>query len=557
LIGQVVNYRYEILEKCGDGSFFSVYKARDKVLNRLVAVKVLIPRYAENKDFAERVTAEFQRTIDLTHQNIAKVLEADSADGICFTATEYVRGLNLKDRIRRTSPFTVSHAVDIAIAVCEALEYAHKKGYVHGDVRSQNILTDPEGQVKLTDFAMEPAISAFPEIASEAMLRSIYYTAPEVAGGGPVTPSTDLYSLGIVLYEMLTGQLPYEGETPIAIALKHAKETPRAPKLINAAVPKALDDVVIKAMGKTPAERYSSAGAMLADLRKVRDAMRMGEPTAWSAKTAKPARVSEEVEDEERPENVLRSTLKWLLVFFVVVVLIAVLVVYVAMRHFPASVAMPDLKGKTWDEALQIAEAKGLQLSQEEEFNDKYPVGQIYFTNPGSGSSVSKSNPNVKVWVSLGPRLVTVPDVTNLPRDKATRQINDAKLVVGHITQEYSDSVAQGSVIRQTPPPNDRLEPMKGVDLVISQGSQTLPTEGEDTSALGRARDFDVKVPVPDDVTDPSEVRIVVIDDRGQTTPYTGIAHPGDTIRESVRAYGEHVKIQVYVGDQILKEEER
>jgi serine/threonine protein kinase len=179
LIGKVVNYRYEVLEKCGDGSFFSVFKARDKVLNRLVAVKVLIPPYSQNPDFADRLINESQAVGDLNHPNITRVFESDSHEGVHFMAVEYVRGINLKDRIRRTGPFSVSYAVDIASAVAQALDFAHRNGVVHGDIRPHNVLTSPEGQVKLTDFGTAKALAAFPAIREATMLRSVHYMAPE------------------------------------------------------------------------------------------------------------------------------------------------------------------------------------------------------------------------------------------------------------------------------------------------------------------------------------------------------------------------------------------
>jgi eukaryotic-like serine/threonine-protein kinase len=200
VIGQVVNYRYEILEKCGDGSFFTVYKARDKVLNRLVAVKILLPQYSANKEFAERVIAEAQAASNLQHPNIARIYEADHQDSTYFIAMEYVRGLRLKDKIRRLAPLPPAQAVDMTIAIAEALESAHQRSMVHGDVRPQNVIVTSDSQVKLTDFGMASAESLFPAIQSNNVLRSIHYMAPEVAEGKVPRPTSDVYSLGVTLY---------------------------------------------------------------------------------------------------------------------------------------------------------------------------------------------------------------------------------------------------------------------------------------------------------------------------------------------------------------------
>jgi serine/threonine-protein kinase len=259
LIGQVVNYRYEILEECGKGAFFNVYKARDKVLNRLVAVKILLPQYAANADFAERMIAEAQAVSGLNHPNIAKVFEADHQGDIYFIALEYVRGIELKDKIRRLAPFSPLQAVDLAIAIAEALDYAHHQAVTHGDVRPQNVIVTSDSQVKLTDFGVAAAVSLFPSVQTNNVLRSVHYMAPEVAEGKVPRPSSDIYSLGVALYEMVTGRPPFVGDDTVAVISQHVNTAPVAPTWHNAECPAALETLILRLLEKDATQRPSSA----------------------------------------------------------------------------------------------------------------------------------------------------------------------------------------------------------------------------------------------------------------------------------------------------------
>ena len=550
MIGSVVNYRYEILEKIGDGSFFSVYRARDKVLNRLVAVKVLQPRYAENEEFAQRMSAEIQTCSELTHPGIARTYECDRQDGVWFVAEEYVRSTNLKERIKRTAPMTVSAAVDIAIAVCEALGYAHRQGFVHGDVRPQNILVSPEGTAKLTAFGVAPALAGFPTVQASSMFHSVHYTAPEVAEGKPPQPASDLYSLGVVLYEMLTGTVPFDAETPIGVALKHAKDPPQPPHELNAGIPRGLEAIVIKALEKSPNARYSGARAMLDELLEVRDALRMGRPVRRDIPEAEP-----EVE-RERPVSLLPSAFKSLMWILAVAVVVAVSFVAYLSWSNPPEVTVPDIVGRTLEEATTMADLAGVELVvADERFNDRYSEGEIYLTNPVAGTRIKKGKP-VRAWISKGSRYAEVPDVTDMPEVRAREAILAADLTVGDVNSAYDDKVAAGSVARQSPKPGSRHERGSAVNLVLSTGPkpEETPVDEETTDGTGR-RAFDVKFSVPDDSPDPSRVKIAVIDSDGRNTVYDEELHPGDPVNTTVYGYGSRVEIRVYLNNEEVSKE--
>lgn len=571
MIGQIINYRYEILEKAGDGTLYSVYKARDKVLNRLVAIKVLSSLAAENKDFAERTVAETQAVQDLVHPNIARVFEADSHDGTYFTAVEYVRGINLKDRIRRTAPFTISYAVDIAIAVAEALDYAHKRGIVHGDVRPHNILTSSDGQVKLTDFGVHAAVAASPTVKDNTMLRSVHYGAPEVLKGTFPQPYSDIYSLGVVIYEMITGGVPFDGDCTIAIAAKHFDEPPPLPNVINPGVPKLLNEIVLKAMAKNPQDRYESMGAMLRDLYAVREALRVGPQPRPQPEPARPAAptVPGPLPVEEPPmleESSLRSTVLILLGVFVGVMAIGVASAYFFLVKLPTQVRVPDFTGMTITQAQSAAQSKGIILEQyREEYNDHYEEGQIYFTEPRPGGSVLKDSPVVKAWISKGARFVKVPSVIGLRQEVATERIGGSRLVP-RVKYEYHDSVEVGYVINQDPEAGTSLEPLKLVTISVSKGAQappvtSRPETGDETTVggeaapvpLGEERQIDVSVEVPGEGDETRVVRILVTDSQGSDhVAYDQVHYGGDRFTEPVRAYGDSIEIKCQIDGKVV-----
>ena len=286
LINKVLSGRYEILEFIGEGPLLAAYRARDKSQNRVVALKILLPqRAADHPAIAEKLKSGLGEVLAFSHPSITRTFDvgSDVESGIAvYVSEEYIRGIDLKERIRRAAPFQLTAATDCTIALAEALEFAHSRGIAHGDVRPQNVLIGPEGQVKLSGFGVAEAQNTALYQDSGLLSRVVAYVAPDAAASSHPTISADLYALGVILFEMLTGDLPFKGDNPFQIALKHAQEPVPSPRNINLGIPRALDGVVQKALGKRPEERYLSAGDMLVDLREVRDSLRYGKSLAWS-----------------------------------------------------------------------------------------------------------------------------------------------------------------------------------------------------------------------------------------------------------------------------------
>jgi eukaryotic-like serine/threonine-protein kinase len=565
LIGQVVNYRYEILEKCGDGSFFTVYKARDKVLNRLVAVKILVPQYAANKDFAERVIAEAQASVALSNPNIAKVFEADHQEGLYFIALEYVRGINLKDKIRRLAPFSPAQAVDVAIAVAEALDSAHNQTMVHGDLRPQNVLVTSDSQVKVTDFGMAASVSTFPAIQTNTVLRSVHYMSPEVAEGKTARPTSDVYSLGVMMYEMLTGTVPFDGDTAIAVALRHAKDPPPSPRSLNSGIPKVVEAIVLKALQKLPEERYRTMQEMIQALRAVRQQLDAPQFIQKNEDTQSTEAIDMRVEEKE-PPTFLGGALKIAFLLFALgLVGLVVMVLYLFLGvGSPSEVETPLLLGKTQTEAETIARNAGLELSPAgTQFNNEYPEGQIYETMPNASMRVRKGQ-SIRIWISRGSRFIKTPDVVEMTEDKARDEINGTGLTTGESVEVYSDTVPTGSVVKQSPSSGTQLERGRPVKLFVSMGKeptaeptngQTPGAEGNTTNppaASGDQRDLNVHVKIRADATGPQAVKITLDYGDGESTAYEANHRAGDDFIQVVQAGKQSVTIRTYVNDQLV-----
>jgi serine/threonine-protein kinase len=409
---------------------------------------------------------------------------------------------------------------------------------VHGDVRPHNILTNPDGQVKLTDFGISEAIGAFPALRDNTLLRSVHYTAPEVLKGSNPHPASDIYSLGVVLFEMVTGSVPFDADSAMAIAAKHLSDKPPVPHEMNSAVPKPLSDIILRALAKNPSDRYQTAGQMLADLQKVRETLRTG--VAAAPRSSKDSTVvvpqTEEAYADEEPEQDLKHILLVLLgIMFLTLVFVGGFFTFFKQVR-SQQIKVPNLVGKTLEEAQEIAKNSHLELLEyRDEFNERFEAGTIYMTNPPPDGTVPRDKPQVKVWVSKGPRLARVPNLLGLTEREAIRRLEDAGFVVGKLNSDYSDNTEAGKVISQKPTSGEHREPLSAVSLVLSQGpkpEEPTPVEPDENTSAPEPKQFDVKVNVPAEGPDSQMVKIVVSDDESQDR----------VVYEQPRQPGEHAE---------------
>jgi len=577
--------RYKIIEKIGEDNLFTIYKCEDQVGERLVAVKLLLPQHATNRIFAERLLIDAKTLIGINHPGMVEVFDCGEENGDYYVVTEYIRGLDLKERIRRSAPFTLSTTVDVGLALCEVLDFAHRRGFVHGDLRPGNIMVTSEGQVKLADFWVGGAVASQQAIRTNALMISMPYMAPEVAEGKPATPVSDVYSLGIILFELLTAKTPFDGDTPFAIALKHAREPIPPMRPLNPGVPKSVEALIVRALQKTPEDRFRSAKSMLNELKSVRDALHLSKPLVWSrvdaTKPVSPAlETGEERESfEESDPPVLKTIVKSLLIF---VSVLAVVVVVLASMYYlakpPVDIKIPNLIGKSYEEAQRIAGSSNIQLFKTgEEFDEdkNFPAGTIYRMKPGAGRTI-KAGKSVDVWVSKGSKYTLAPDISKLTLDEARTRIIDSGLIVGTVTQDFSDTIPTDRVISQNPAPGTQRARGQSVDLVYSLGAKskeepTTPSEpgvttetpdnsdnssstNANTSALTRS--FNVKFTVPSGPADQT-VEIRVQDANGLNIAYSDTKHPGDKIEQAIEATGQKVEISIYIDGKLVKRERK
>ncbi|UNC92782.1 Stk1 family PASTA domain-containing Ser/Thr kinase [Candidatus Contubernalis alkaliaceticus] len=490
MIDKVLANRYKIEEKIGDGGMAVVYRGYDKILNRSVTVKVLRAQFALDENFVRRFKREAQSAASLSHPNVVNIFDVGEEDGTYYIVMEYVDGKSLKELITENGKLPVNAAVKIAHQICEALVHAHKNKIIHRDIKPHNILLTRDGRVKVTDFGIAKAVTAATvTYDNNVVMGSVHYFAPEQAKGGIAGEKADLYSLGIVLYEMLTGEVPFSGETPISVALQHLQENIKSPKELNSEVPQTLEKIIFKAVQKDPDMRYESAEVMLEDLdlwinnghvspgrfdrpgvNKIQDQFVPVNNNNHSNGNHEQIIPSGEKEPKEK-----KWKKRWLAVGFVsfIVFVIVLSFLFSQLRGMLVveEVNVPDVTNIPLAEAAGILEEAGLEYVVLEEIeNDEVPEGNVISQFPEADKSVKKGR-EVELVVSKGPALLQVPLVEGLMESAAKILLQEADLVV-EVDEEFSSTIPVGEVISQNPRAGSEANRGDIVTIVVSKGSE-------------------------------------------------------------------------------------
>ena len=486
--GILLDNRYRIVDKIGVGGMADVYLGEDTLLGRQVAIKVLHANFANDDEFVTRFKREAQAAGKLNHPNIVNMYDVGFDQDLHYIIMEYVNGETLKEYITRHGRLSIDEAVKFTIAIAEGLEHAHTMGIVHCDIKPHNVIITQTGRVKVTDFGIARAMNATNTVMyTNSILGSAHYLSPEQASGKPVDGNTDIYSLGVVLYEMLTGRVPFEGETPIAVALKHVREKVAPPTRYNPSIPPLLEAVVMKALSKNPADRFDSISDMISDLR-LSQGFTMGktqrhEPYDFATQMI-PAVDPEALEDfstiqeERKDEGQKKSMLskiasipqKYIVLGAAVIFLVAFLGAFLSYGNFwsNTTVDVPNVVGKQVSVAKNILEDKHLRVSTSEVTNPDVPAGQVISQTPGAGEKV-KEQRTIHLVVSKGVGDITVPDLSDLTLDQARQRLKDVGLVVGKITQQSVDGKKDGVVIAQSPSGDSKVSKGTTIDLVVNK----------------------------------------------------------------------------------------
>ena len=502
LINTLFDGRYRILRKLGAGGMANVYLAEDEDLGRRVAIKILNDRYANDDSFTERFRREAKSAASLSHPNIVSIYDRGESEGRAYIAMEVVEGESLKELITTTGALPLAQAIDYAKQILSAVRFAHRHGIIHRDIKPHNILLDGEGRLKVTDFGIARAgPSQMTEVGS--IMGTAQYLSPEQARGAPVTAASDLYSVGVVLYEMLTDKTPFTGETPIEIAMKHLNETPRPPSELRPEIPPELDQIVLRALAKDPHERYETADEFSADLDRLEAGLPVAPETSAAATAVLTGTAATQVISPDAGTRVLpppgpptsprrppgyppdygyrgpppRKRRRWVPWLIALLLLAAAAVAgwYVYSRvqdelQDTKPVAVPPVVGMREQQATDVLENLGFKVQTEHGSSTEFDAGLVMEQSPKDGTKLPKGE-TVTIVISQGAPKTTVPGVVGLTYDAAVDQLADAKLKAKR-KEVFSDKPA-GQVTKQSPKQGESVVEGSTVTLTVSKGTET------------------------------------------------------------------------------------
>jgi serine/threonine-protein kinase len=485
----IVDGRYRVLHRVGSGGMAEVYCAQDLQLGRKVALKVLYRRFAEDSEFVERFRREASSAAGLQHQHVVSVYDRGEYDGTYYIAMEYLEGRSLKNIIRDEAPLDPDRAIDLTIQVLRAARFAHRRGIIHRDFKPQNVIVDDEGRAKVTDFGIARA-GASDMTQTGSIMGTAQYLSPEQAQGEAVSAASDLYSIGIILYEMLTGRVPFEGESAVTIALKQVNEPPVPPSHFNPAVAPALEAVVLRALEKHPALRYQDADEFITALEDARGAATTAQfqapayvPPAAPATMAEPP-VSDgyPYPPEPLPPAEERDRGRWWWWVLALLLVAGAIVAGVALLGGGKQVTVPTVVGADQANAEARLRQDGFETDTTPKTSQR-PAGEVIGQDPSGGSKADKGS-TVELTVSSGPAQVAVPQVTGLTLKSAQGRLTKAGLK-SSVREENSDTVDKGRVISASPPEGQKIDKGSSVALVVSTG----PAEADVPDETGKSFD--------------------------------------------------------------------
>lgn len=509
-IGKMLDNRYEILECIGMGGMAVVYKTRDHRLNRLVAVKILKPELAQDAEFRRRFHDESQAVAMLSHANIVSVYDVSRSDGLDYIVMELVDGLTLKQYMqRRGTPLNWREAQHFITQIMRALSHAHSRGIIHRDIKPHNIMVLRDGSVKVTDFGIAQLASAAQNTMTQEAIGSVHYISPEQARGSHVDCRTDIYSAGVVLYEMLTGRLPFEGDTPMGVAIQHISAIPVPPRSLNPDVPQALEDITMKAMAPNANQRYSSADEMLDDLKEFRKNPDMevsqpevvDEPTMvvpitrnaagdTGARRREPIREpdrrerryrEEELDEYDEPPRGGSSVVPAVAAIVVILIFIGGMAFFLynfmfkGMFEEKKEYQVPSLLGYTLEELKKNPSiAEGFKVEEGDTvYSEEYEAGEICGQTPEAGTKVKEDELVIKVTISGGEDKMVMPPVDGWEYRQAQLKLQNEMGLEVEIQEEFSDTITKGMIISYTPLADVVVEKGDKVVLVVSKGPET------------------------------------------------------------------------------------
>lgn len=494
MIGKILSNRYEIIEKVGEGGMAIVFKARCRLLKRYVAVKILKPEFIKDEKFITSFRRESQAAASLSHPNIVNVYDVGiEAKKVHYIVMEYIEGQVLSDVIKKNNSLPIDRAIYIAKQIASALSHAHKNHIIHRDIKPHNIMITKEGRAKVTDFGIARAVTQTTIVSNnEEMMGSVHYFSPEQARGGYVDEKSDIYSMGIVLYEMVTGRVPFEADSPVSVAMKHISEPIVPPTKINSKVPAYLESIILKATDKIQVKRYANAMEMYSALEKAsnntyadplhynsddKNATKIVPVIADSGeKSDSNMKKKKQIKSKKRQKNLLGSIihkntfikLGAIVLAIVFAFFISNMIMFLKDLFFVKEVAVPDIMQIDAMQAVSDLEELGLAFEKDEQYSTVILKGQVISQDPDPGTTV-KEGAVVRFVVSRGEKMIPMPSLINKKLEDALFLLERKNLVEGKIVKQASE-LPKGVVIRQEPDANEEVAEKTEVNLVVSDG---------------------------------------------------------------------------------------
>ena len=496
-MSKVLANRYELFERVGEGGMSVVYKAKDRLLNRFVAIKILKPEFIGDQKFIESFRRESQNAASMSHPNIVNIYDVGREGNIHYIVMELIEGRALSDYIHEQGPMAYPKVIALSKQVASALAFAHKNHIIHRDVKPHNIMITPNGTAKITDFGIAKAVNAATIVDNtDGIVGSVHYFSPEQARGGYVDEKSDIYSLGIVMFEMLTGQVPFDGDNPVNIALQHINAEMPKPSSLVSGVPPALEHIIMKCCDKYPVNRYASADDLIEALNnlefvgsvvgnsvlmggggrettKVRPQKQVG-PIIENPDYDSGEEIYEEPEGRKKKEKKKKNNKRIIIIAVIAAAVIAALIGILALTG-GEEIEAPDFKGMTMQQAQDLADKMDIKVKEGDEvISDEVDKGLIVSQNPEAGSTI-KTGSTITVNISKGLGDGSVPDLTGKMKDELSDYLEAAGFKLGAVTTKASDE-PEGTVLSQNPKAGSEVERGTAIDVVVSDGSKAKAT---------------------------------------------------------------------------------
>lgn len=508
MIGSVLSNRYELVENIGAGGMAIVYKAKCRLLNRYVAVKVLRPEFQEDSEFLMRFNVEAQAAASLSHPNIVSVFDVGQHGKLNYIVMELVEGITLKEYLSKKESLSINEAIDFSLQIASALEHAHSKGIIHRDIKPHNIIITNEGVLKVTDFGLARAATSSTIIAGASAMGSVHYASPEQARGNFTDERTDIYSLGVVMYELFTGALPFDGDTPISVAMKHIQKEPQPPNLRNPQIPEYIEAIILKSLNKDPKDRYGAVTELIRDLKHYE---KSGSHGSNKFSTQRLPSIIEEEPEKPLPnkKNKKKDGLTVISAIVAALIVMSLLGFGIIKIFFPGgifkaagSTLVPELINQSFDDVIEKYKGSAeFEIIETQRVNDeRYLAGVIIDQSPTAGTKTTTPC-TISVTISLGPKSTTLKDYTGQDYRLIESELKDQGLNV-KITKEFSDEFETGKIIRHNPSAGYQISSGNTIYLYVSEGKNTKEVEmpqligKSDAEARSLLKDNDLNIGV-------------------------------------------------------------